>query len=77
MPTDRAVVVTHGGFANYLLHEILGTARTPPHWFEIANCAITSIRFVPEEQRENWPLYPAAEAEILGVNDVSHLSDAI
>ncbi|MDQ2829942.1 MAG: histidine phosphatase family protein [Chloroflexota bacterium] len=71
---DRVLIVTHGGFANYLLHAILCIPPGTPVWFEMANGALTVIRFVPVRERVEWPLYPAFEAEILGVNDTTHLS---
>ncbi|HLG75004.1 MAG TPA: histidine phosphatase family protein [Ktedonobacteraceae bacterium] len=71
---DQIVVVTHGGFANYLLHCILQIAPTTPQWFEMDYCAISRVYFVPEHEREHWPLYPAVAAKILCVNDCSHLT---
>jgi 2,3-bisphosphoglycerate-dependent phosphoglycerate mutase len=74
-PDDHVVIVTHGGFANYLLHLILHIPPTMPQWFELANCAISEIRLViePEKERPNWPLYPPVQAEILRINDVAHI----
>ncbi len=76
-PDDRVAIITHGGFANYLLHAILHIAPTTPQWFELANCAISDIRLVPEPEKErpNWPLYPPVQAEVLRINDVAHLSE--
>jgi broad specificity phosphatase PhoE len=71
---DQVVVVTHGGFANYLLHDIVQLPRPSPLWFEMDYCAISRVYFVPEQEREHWPLYPGVEAKILCVNDCSHLS---
>jgi len=71
---DRVVVVTHGGFANYLLRAIARIPPDAPIWFEMANGALTTVRFVPAHERAEWPLYPASEADILGMNDVAHLS---
>jgi len=68
---DRVLVVTHGGFANYLLHAILRIPSGTPVWFEMASGALTVIRFVPALERVEWPLYPAFEAEILSVNDTT------
>ncbi|MBA3533627.1 MAG: histidine phosphatase family protein [Ardenticatenales bacterium] len=78
-PKDRVVLVTHGGFANYLLHAILRIDSSTPRWFELENCAISHVRFAPDpaKERPNWPLYPPVEAEILSVNDVSHLMGSI
>ena len=75
-PDDRVVVVTHGGFANYLLHALLHIAPSTPQWFELGNCSISRIRLVPEpaKERPHWPLYPPVEAEVLSINDVAHLS---
>ena len=71
---EHVAVVTHGGFANYLLHAILHIPPRAPVWFEMANGAMTTVRFVPEQERRAWPLYPAIEAEILTMNDIAHLS---
>lgn len=77
-PDDRVAMVTHGGFGNYLLHAILGIAPATPQWFDMDNCAIHRVRFVPNPSRErpNWPLYPPVKVEILRLNDVSHLTSA-
>ncbi len=76
-PDDRLVIVTHGGFANNLVHVVLGISPATPRWFELENCSISHVRFVPEptKERQNWPLYPPVEAEVLSINDVSHLSN--
>ena len=78
-PDDRVALVTHGGLANYLLHAILHISPTTPQWFELANCSISHIRLVPEpaNERSNWPLYPPVAAEVLSINDVSHLLNTI
>jgi broad specificity phosphatase PhoE len=70
---DRVVVVTHGGFANALLHTILQIAPTTPQWFELANGSLSHIRLIPEPEKErpNWPLYPPVQAEVLCVNRVT------
>lgn len=75
-PDDRVVIVTHGGFANYLLHAILHIPATTPRWFELANGSISHVRLVPDpaKERPNWPLYPPVDAEVLRVNDAGHLS---
>lgn len=72
---DHVGIVTHGGFANYLLHAILHIAPTTPQWFELANCSLSCVRVMPEpaKERPNWPLYPPVEAEVLNLNDVAHL----
>ncbi len=70
---DRVVMVAHGGITNYLLHAILQIPRTAPQWFALDYCAITHVHFVPEAERQNWPLYPPFEVEIISVNDRSHL----
>lgn len=74
-PHDCILMVTHGGFANYLLHVILNIPPAQPTWFELGNCAISKIRFVPEPEKErpNWPLYPPVQVEVLKLNDTSHL----
>jgi len=74
-PADHVVIVTHGGFANYLLHALLHIPTTTPQWFELANGSISHIRLVPEpaKERPNWPLYPPVDTEVLSINDVHHL----
>lgn len=72
-PNARVAVVTHGGIGNYLLHTLLHIAPTTPHWFEMANCAISHIQIIPVTEQTSWPLYPPAHAHILCVNDTSHL----
>jgi len=72
---DHVALVTHGGFANYLLHMLLDLSFQAPLWFELGNCSISSLRFVenPEKERPNWPLYPPVTIEVLSLNDQSHL----
>jgi len=74
-PSDTVVMVTHGGFGNYLLHAILRISTARPIWFEMANCSISRVRFVadPVKERPNWPLYPPVQAEVLSLNDQAHL----
>jgi probable phosphoglycerate mutase len=57
-PADRVLIVTHGGFANYLLHALLQIMPTTPQWFELANGSLSCIRLVPEPktERPSWPL---------------------
>lgn len=76
---DRVVMITHGGFANYLLHAVLHITPSTPQWFELANCSVSHIRLVPqpEKERPNWPLYPPVQVEVLCINDVGHLSEEI
>jgi broad specificity phosphatase PhoE len=76
-PDDRIVIVTHGGFANYLLHAILQIDPSTPQWFELANSSISHVRLVPEsaKERPNWPLYPPVKAEVLSINDIAHLHE--
>lgn len=71
----RVALITHGGFANYLLNVILSISPSTPRWFELANCSLSAIRFVPNPQAErpNWPLFPPVQAEVLYLNDTGHL----
>lgn len=74
-PHDKVLIVTHGGFANYLIHTALELRPSAPVWFEMENCAITRLRFRSSEERLSFPpLYPAIETEMLSLNDVAHLS---
>ncbi len=53
----------------------LGERSTNPQWFHTENASISRVRLVPERDRRAWPpLYPAVEAAIMCLNDVSHLS---
>jgi 2,3-bisphosphoglycerate-dependent phosphoglycerate mutase len=70
---DQIIIVTHGGFANYLLHCIAEIPSMMSSWFEMDYCAISRVYFVPEHEREYWPLYPSVEVKILCLNDCSHL----
>jgi broad specificity phosphatase PhoE len=72
-PNDRVVVATHAGFANHLLRGLLHIPTTNRIWFIINNCGISRVRFIPENVQSSDPYYPA-EAEVICVNDVSHLS---
>jgi broad specificity phosphatase PhoE len=75
---DQVALITHGGFANYLLHAILNIQPDTPQWFELANCSISLVRFVPNpEERPNWPLFPPVQAEILSINDIAHLASLL
>ena len=40
---DRVAVVSHGGFHNHLMAEILDLSPEPAHWFVMNNTAITRI----------------------------------
>ncbi len=73
---DRIVLVTHGGFANYLLHAIMNISFQTPLWFELANCSVSTVRFVPNpsHERPNWPLYPPVHVEVLSISDTAHLA---
>jgi broad specificity phosphatase PhoE len=73
---DHVVLVTHGGFANYLLHGLLTIAPETPTWFELANGSLTRLRFPPPPAPDApvWPLYPPVGVEVLGVNEVGHLA---
>lgn len=77
--TDRIALVTHGGFANALLHVLLQIAPTTPHWFELANGSISHVRLVPEPKKErpNWPLYPPVHVEVLALNAVPWQGDML
>jgi hypothetical protein len=59
-----------------LFHTIFNIPAAQPAWFEIGNCAISKVRFVPdpEMERPNWPLYPPVQVELLAFNDTAHLS---
>lgn len=74
-PTAQIALVTHGGIGNYLLHALLHIAPATPHWFEMANCAISHVQMIPLAEQTNWPLYPPAHAHMLRLNDTAHLKN--
>jgi 2,3-bisphosphoglycerate-dependent phosphoglycerate mutase len=45
---DRVAVISHGGFYNIVLAELLGTPAHDGFWFNINNTGITRFNFVPE-----------------------------
>jgi 2,3-bisphosphoglycerate-dependent phosphoglycerate mutase len=51
---DRVVVVSHGGFYNYLLAAILNLPGREGYWFVMNNAAISRIEFRDEDA---WLLY--------------------
>jgi 2,3-bisphosphoglycerate-dependent phosphoglycerate mutase len=48
---DRVAMVSHGGFYNYLLKELLELPQRNGYWFSLNNAAITRIDFGPEDVR--------------------------
>ncbi|MGH2409772.1 MAG: histidine phosphatase family protein, partial [Chloroflexota bacterium] len=75
-PNDRVVIATHGAFANYLLRAILRMPPAASVWFTMNNCGITRVRFAKPPVRTGFAfLFDQADAEILCVNEVSHLSE--
>jgi broad specificity phosphatase PhoE len=70
---DRVAVVTHGGFANHLLHVLLHIPAHQRLRFHMENGAISALRFIPQRERQSWPLYPAFAIEVRALNDTSHL----
>jgi broad specificity phosphatase PhoE len=73
--TDRLVVATHGAFACYMLRAIL---RVPPQssiWFRMNNCGIIRVEFYEQSEPGVAEWYENADAEIICVNDVSHISE--
>jgi 2,3-bisphosphoglycerate-dependent phosphoglycerate mutase len=45
---DRVAVISHGGFYNYVLAELLGTQAENGFWFGINNTGITRLNFSSE-----------------------------
>jgi broad specificity phosphatase PhoE len=71
---DRVVVISHGAFINYLLRALLHIPAAHHVWFTMLNCSITRVRFhEPELNQGDWS-FPIA-LDLLGINDVSHLSE--
>jgi 2,3-bisphosphoglycerate-dependent phosphoglycerate mutase len=50
---DRVAVVSHGGFYNHLMDEIL-VSHEPAHWFAMNNTAITRIDFERERTQVTY-----------------------
>ena len=71
--TNKILIIAHGGLINNLLNIILQIPAANPAWFELDYCAISRVRLLTDSEKEGWPLYPPVWAEILCVNDVSHL----
>jgi len=46
---DRVAVVSHGGFYNYLLAELLELPQRNGYWFSLNNAAITRVDFRTED----------------------------
>jgi broad specificity phosphatase PhoE len=81
-PGDKVVIATHGAFANYLLRAILHIPAAQRIWFTMNNCGISRVRFAKppvqpaallDEIEE--PVDVPADAEVICVNDISHLSE--
>jgi broad specificity phosphatase PhoE len=70
---DRVVVATHGAFANYLLRALLYVPPQQSVWFRMNNCGISRVEFSEWIDAELNGV--SVEAEIISVNDVSHLSE--
>lgn len=45
---DRVAVISHGGFYNYILAELLGTRAEEGFWFGLNNTGITRLNFEEE-----------------------------
>lgn len=45
---DRVAVISHAGFYNYMLAELLGLPKRDSHWFALNNAAITRIELGAE-----------------------------
>lgn len=71
--TDRVAVVAHGGCLNHLLHALLGLPPVAPCWFQLHNGAISSLRLIPEPERQPNPIYPLVGIEVWSLNDRRHL----
>jgi broad specificity phosphatase PhoE len=72
-PRDIVVVATHGAFASYLLRALLHIPPQLSIWFRMNNCGISRVEFANPSGHDSQWRYDA-EAEIVCVNDVAHLS---
>jgi broad specificity phosphatase PhoE len=70
---EHVAIATHGAFANYLLRALLRVPASHSVWFSMYNCGISRVRFFSRDPNSGIS-YETAEAEIISVNDVSHLS---
>lgn len=71
---DRVAIAVHGAFANFLLRALLHMPSSRKIWFSTNNCSLTIVRFHASVQNEEDWIF-SVEAEVLCVNDVSHLSE--
>jgi 2,3-bisphosphoglycerate-dependent phosphoglycerate mutase len=69
---SHIVVITHGFMINYLLHSLLEIGSTTLHWFQHDNCGITSVRIIPEEEKQRYDGYPPVGIEIFQVNQITY-----
>jgi probable phosphoglycerate mutase len=72
--SDRVAIATHGTFASYLMRAILHIPPSLSVWFTMYNCEVTRVRFA-KPPLPAGPPFERADAEVLCVNDVSHLSE--
>lgn len=72
-PTDCILIVGHGGCFSYFFHALLHLPPAAPYWFQMANCAISAIRLIPESERKPNPIYPMLGSIVQVVNDTAHL----
>lgn len=70
---DRLALVSHGAFINFLLRALLHMPPSRGVWFTMNNCGITRVRLYAPGDPPVEGFFPA-EAELLGVNDTSHIS---
>jgi broad specificity phosphatase PhoE len=75
---DAVLVVSHGGITNFLLQAAVGTADPARVFFVLGFCSVSHLRLTGNGAplREDWPLYPAPEVEVVTIDDTSHLRDA-
>ena len=63
---DRVAFFTHAAFSNYFLSTLVGLEQDRSQvWFSMYNCAITGIKFVPDE------------AALIFLNRLHHLPDEL
>jgi broad specificity phosphatase PhoE len=72
------VVVTHGAFANWLVHRLLDIPRRERSavWFHLDNCSLTQFETGSRLSTDwrVWWLYPSIGLKVLRLNDTSHLA---
>ena len=71
---DRVAIVSHGGFYNFVLAELLGMQADNGFWFNINNTGITRFNF--EARRHRAGVCQSAGASAGGIDHVKRIKEA-